>query len=177
MKSLSTKKIRTLSMAAMIAIGALAAGAAASAPAQASTAVRATSTTVKAPSGAIPIPVTATSTAPIPFKATTAVPFSYTNGCSSSQATWVHLYNSTTTWFLDEADYCVGFKGTTSLPKNSTLWLCSGNNHGSLEWYKTVNGVTTYYTGSFSEGNSYTFGTTVRVLHISIAGWSGSSSC
>jgi hypothetical protein len=120
-----------------------------------------------------PITITETSTSsPTPLSATSAVvtPDTYTSGCSSSQTTWVHLYATNYAFEIDKGTWCVGGLGTTSLPKNSTLWVCTGNNYGSIGYYLIVNGKRVDYSLNFPESDLISFASTVRVTHITING-------
>jgi hypothetical protein len=126
-----------------------------------------------------PIRVTQTSTSSASRSVTSAgaKPDTFTNGCSSSQSTWVHGYATSYAWEVDHATWCVGDKGTTSLPINSTLWICSGNNYGSIGYYIIVNGVRHDYSINMPEDDLFAFASTVRVTHITINGWNFNYSC
>lgn len=126
-----------------------------------------------------PITVTETSVSPASPSVTSAgvKPDTYTNGCSSSQSEWVHGYATSYAWIVDNATWCVGDKGTTSLPYNSTLWICTGNNNGNVGYYIIVNGQRVDYSLSFPEDDLIAFASTVRVTHITINGWNYTYSC
>ena len=121
----------------------------------------------------ITITITKTSTSSAtPRSATSAVvtPDTYTSGCSSSHTTWVHLYATSYAFEIDKGTWCVGGLGTTSLPINSTLWVCTGNNYGSIGYYLIVNGQRVDYSLSFPEDDLISFASTVRVTHVTING-------
>jgi hypothetical protein len=121
-----------------------------------------------------PVKVTVTSRSPASPSAT---PHTFTNGCSSSQSTWVHGYATSYAWIVDNATWCVGNKGTTNLPYNSTLYICSGNNYGNIGYYMIVNGQRVDYLLNMPEDDLFIFASTVRVTHITINGWNFTYSC
>ena len=67
--------------------------------------------------------------------------------CTSARVQWFHLRTTAGTW-------CYGFTGTISIPRNTTLAWCWGNNFGTL--YLDAN------------GNAYA---------LTITGWSGNARC
>ena len=121
-----------------------------------------------------PVKVTVTSRAPASPSGT---PRTFTNGCSSSQSTWVHGYATSYAWIVNNATWCVGNKGTTNLPYNSTLYICSGNNYGNIGYYMIVNGQRVDYSLNMPEDDLFIFASTVRVTHITINGWNFNYSC
>jgi hypothetical protein len=117
-----------------------------------------------------PVTVTVTGRSPASASATSAgvKPDTYTSGCSSSHSTWVHGYATAYAWEIDNTTWCVGGVGTTSLPINSTLYICSGNNNGDIGYYVIVNGQRVDYTLNMPEDDLFIFASTVRVTHITI---------
>jgi hypothetical protein len=88
-------------------------------------------------------------------------------GCNSSTTHWVHVYMDAGTW-------CYGFTGTWNFGVNNTFEVCSGNNYGTLEYY--FPDVNSYFTWRFVPG-SYKLFSDVKLIYVTITGWSGSDTC
>ena len=76
----------------------------------------------------------------------------------------------------DGGNYCVGYVGTTDLPNNNTTYWCSGNNSGYFAY--VYNG--TDYQEDFSASSAVHYFTNqlnIRILHVKITGYSGSTAC
>ncbi len=103
-------------------------------------------------------------------------PDAYTNGCSTGQAQWFHMW-SFGNWVSDDGgNYCVGFVGITDLPDNSTTVFCPGNNAGYFQYVYNGSDYQKDFTQSdkvYDIGNLEPF----RILHVNITSYSGPDSC
>jgi hypothetical protein len=54
------------------------------------------------------------------------------NSCTSGRATWVHMT-------MNGVTRCFGGTGTLGFSGNVTYWFCSGNNYGTVKYWKGGN--------------------------------------
>lgn len=107
--------------------------------------------------------------------------------CDSGTKNWVALYPTWEDWLVGRnASYCIGDRGTWTVPANNTQVFCAGNNRGTVTFYDRD--TEEVYTKSFSPDRSYSntagfwrgaspAADTLEILSVKITGWSGSAGC
>lgn len=85
--------------------------------------------------------------------------------CTAGRATWVHMT-------VNGSTRCFGFKGTFYFSGNSTGWFCSGNNYGTVRYWRGND----YLSLGFTNGTNTNLGGGDVTL-LTINGWRGSNTC
>jgi hypothetical protein len=85
--------------------------------------------------------------------------------CTSGRATWVHMT-------INGSTRCFGYKGTFYFSGNSTGWFCSGNNYGTVRYWRGND----YLSLGFTNGTNTNLGGGDVTL-LTINGWRGSNTC
>ncbi len=107
--------------------------------------------------------------APPPSQRVTASPDIEEESCTSSRATWVHVY-------ADSGTFCLGYTGLIEWSVPPEIYtFCAGNNYGYFETYYEPSG--TYSAAAFSEGFGRDYPNLTLLVYVEIDGWSGSDSC